>query len=100
MGVYNELRGFILAHRRCAGPRHADVDPLTPNGYRLLVKCGCGVEFKRWVAPEDADDVLLALAEHDDVTGSQLGTRWRRRLGLRHDQRSSRVLSGPGLAPC
>jgi hypothetical protein len=35
-GVYSELRGFVLAHRSCAGPRHADVDPLTPNGYRLL----------------------------------------------------------------
>jgi hypothetical protein len=47
-GVYSELRGFALAHRGCASPRHADVDSLTPNGYRLLVKCGCGVEFKRW----------------------------------------------------
>jgi hypothetical protein len=25
MGVYSELRGFILAHRRCTGLRHADV---------------------------------------------------------------------------
>jgi hypothetical protein len=56
-GVYSELRGFALAHRGCA-----DVDPLTPNGYRLLVKCGCGVEFKRWVAPQDADEDLLRSA--------------------------------------
>jgi hypothetical protein len=34
----------------------------TPNGYRLLVKCGCGVEFKRWVAPEDANEDLLRSA--------------------------------------
>src|SRR5258705_3991358 len=45
-------------------------------------------------------DILLALTQHDDVTGSQLWARWRRRLGLRHDQRSPRVLSGPDLAPC
>jgi len=61
-GVYQELRGFVLAHRGCAGPRHADVDPLTPDGYWLVVKCGCGVEFKRWVAPEDADEDLLRSA--------------------------------------
>jgi hypothetical protein len=61
-GVYSELRGFVLAPRRCTGPRHADVDPHVPSGYRLLVKCGCGVEFKRWVAPEDADEDLLRSA--------------------------------------
>ena len=60
-GVYSELRGFVLAHRHCTGPRHADVDPLTPSGYRLLVKCRCGVEFKRWVAPQDEDPLRSAL---------------------------------------
>ena len=45
-GVYTELRGFILAHRGCAGARHADLDPFTPDGYYLLVTYGCGVEFK------------------------------------------------------
>ncbi len=58
-GVYSELRGFVVAHRHCTGTRHAGVDTLTPNGYRLLVKCGCRVEFKRWVASEDADEDLL-----------------------------------------
>ena len=28
------------------------------HGYWLLVRCGYGVEFKRWVAPEDADEDL------------------------------------------
>ncbi len=36
MGVYPELRGFILTNRRCTGLGHADVDPLTPYGYGLL----------------------------------------------------------------
>ena len=61
-GVYAELRGFVLAHRDCAGARHADVDPFTPDGYVLAVKCGCGVEFKRWVTPQDADEDLLRSA--------------------------------------
>ncbi len=40
MGVYSELRDFILSHRACAGPRHADVQPPTADGYRLFVICG------------------------------------------------------------
>jgi hypothetical protein len=61
-GVYSEFRGFILAHRRCAGARHADVDAFTPDGYQLRITCGCGVEFTRWVAPDDADEDLLRSA--------------------------------------
>jgi len=61
-GVYSELRGFVFAHRRCAGPRRADASLPTPSGYSVRVKCGCGVEFTRWVTPGDADeDVLRAL---------------------------------------
>ena len=61
-GVYSELRGFILAHSRCAGTRHAELRPLDPDGYRLLLTCGCGVEFKRWVLQKDADEDLLRSA--------------------------------------
>ncbi len=61
-GVYTDLRGSVLAHRGCAGARHADLDPFTPDGYQLLVTCGCGVEFKRWVTAEDADEDLLRSA--------------------------------------
>jgi len=61
-GVYDELRGFICAHSRCAGARHADLYPVALEGYRLLLTCGCGVEFKRWVLPKDADDDLLRSA--------------------------------------
>jgi len=41
-GVYADLRGFVLAHRPCTGPRHANAGPPTVNGYRLLVVCGAG----------------------------------------------------------
>ena len=62
MGVYAEVRDFVLAHRACAGPRHANAGPPTMNGYRLLVVCGCGAEFKRWVTHNDADEDLLKSA--------------------------------------
>ena len=62
MGIYAELRGFALAHRRCPGPRHANAGPTTTTGYRLFVVCGCGAEFKRWVTPEEADGDLLRSA--------------------------------------
>jgi hypothetical protein len=34
----------------------------TPCGYSVLLKCGCGQEFTRWVTPEDADEVRLRSA--------------------------------------
>ena len=61
-GVYAEPRNFALAHRRCAGRRRADTSLATPCGYSVLVKCGCGQEFARWVTPEDADEVRLRSA--------------------------------------
>jgi hypothetical protein len=33
-----------------------------PDGYQLHLTCGCGVEFKRWVTAEDADEDLLRSA--------------------------------------
>jgi hypothetical protein len=57
MGVYSELRGFLLTHRACAG-RH----PPTADGYLLAVICGCGAAFKRWVTLDDADEDLLRTA--------------------------------------
>ena len=42
MGVYAEVRDFVLAHRACAGPRHANAGVPTVAGYRLLVVCGWG----------------------------------------------------------
>jgi hypothetical protein len=61
-GVYTELCAVVLAHRPCPGPRHVDAGPPTVNGYRLLVVCGCGAEFKRWVTLDDADEDLLRSA--------------------------------------
>ena len=62
MGVYAEVRDFVLTHRSCAGPRHASGGPPTVSGYRLVVVCGCGAEFKRWVTLDDTDEDLLRSA--------------------------------------
>lgn len=61
MGIYHELRGFVLVHRKC-GDMRAEVGPQTDSGYRVLVKCGCGTDFKRWVTAEGAADNLLRSA--------------------------------------
>ena len=61
MGVYAELRGFVLAHRTCgvpSGTREAD----TETGFRLRISCPCGARFDRWLAADDADADLLRQA--------------------------------------
>jgi len=61
MGVYAELRGFVLAHRTCgvpSGTREADTD----TGFRLRISCPCGARFDRWLAADDADADLLRQA--------------------------------------
>jgi hypothetical protein len=62
MGVYADLRNFVLAHRTCAGSRHANAGPPTVDGYRVSVVCGCGAELKRRVTLDDADEDLLKSA--------------------------------------
>ncbi len=61
LGVYAELRGFVLAHRSC-GVLRGNADPETPSGYRVWVTCPCVATFDRWVTPEDADEDLLRSA--------------------------------------
>ncbi len=58
MGVYAELRGFVLAHRPC-GVLRGNAEALTETGYRVWVICPCGARFERWVTQEDADADLL-----------------------------------------
>ena len=58
-GVYHELRAFVLAHGKCAGRRRADASLPSPSGYSVRVKCGCGIEFTRWVTPVDVGEDLL-----------------------------------------
>jgi hypothetical protein len=61
MTLLANLEQFVRDHRphgRMAG------DATTPawNDYVLTVMCPCGVVFKRWVTPQDADEDLVRLA--------------------------------------
>jgi len=53
-----DLEEFVRDH----GTLTADAAEPTWNGYLLTVACPCGVVFKRWVTPEDADADLVRLA--------------------------------------
>lgn len=54
MGVYAELRGFVLAHRDCGVLRGATKE-LPAGAFRLAVICPCGARFARSVSPQDPD---------------------------------------------
>jgi len=45
--------------QRPHGPLTVDATEPAWNGYRLTVTCPYGVEFERWVTPEEADAGLL-----------------------------------------
>lgn len=47
---------------RARVPRQANAGVPTVSGYRLLVVCGYGAEFKRWLTLDDADEDLLKSA--------------------------------------
>ena len=54
-----DLKGFVFDHRP-HGTLTGDATEHAWNGYRLTVKCPCGVVFERWVTPQDAAvDLLL-----------------------------------------
>ena len=54
MGVYAELRGFVLTHRECGVLRGATKE-LPGGGFRLAVVCPCGARFGRSVSPQDPE---------------------------------------------
>jgi hypothetical protein len=60
-GPEPKLCGYVLPHQKC-GDMQGGVGPETESDYRLFVTCGCGVEFKRWMTPEEADEDLLRSA--------------------------------------
>ena len=62
MGIYAELRGFVLTHRECGVLRGA-TKPID-RGFRLAVICPCGARFARSVSAQnpDAERLLEALA--------------------------------------
>jgi hypothetical protein len=58
LAVVADLEIFLALHTDHGRPR-AHADKPTAHGYRLEVRCSCGVTFRRWVTPFDAiGDVL------------------------------------------
>lgn len=53
MGIYAELRGFVLTHRECGVLRGAT--KVVEGGFRLAVICPCGARFGRSVSAHDPD---------------------------------------------
>jgi len=56
-----ELEQFVGDHRPHGGMTG---DATTPawNRYLLTVMCPCGVVFKRWITPQNAEEDLVRLA--------------------------------------
>lgn len=61
MGVYAELRGFVLAHRSC-GVLRGNRDGQTASGYRLWIICPCGARFERLITSDDGEAERLEAA--------------------------------------
>lgn len=61
MGVYAELRGFVLAHRAC-GVLRGNREGKGASGYRLWIVCPCGARFERLITSDDAEAERLEAA--------------------------------------
>ena len=61
MTLLTDLGEFVRDHRPHGGMTGDATEPAW-NGYLLTVACACGVVFKRWVTPQDADEDLVRLA--------------------------------------
>jgi hypothetical protein len=59
--LMTDLEDFVTGHRP-HGDLFADAGAPGPNGYRLEVRCHCGVAFERWITPEDAGVELSLFA--------------------------------------
>ena len=59
MTLLADLEEFVADHRP-HGPLTGDATAPAWNGYRLTVACRCGVVFKRWVTPVEADADLTS----------------------------------------
>ena len=56
-----DFEEFVTLHR-AHGLLCPDIGEPTPNGYRIILPCSCGVTFERWVSPEQAQGDLTVLA--------------------------------------
>jgi hypothetical protein len=59
-----DIVDFVTAHQS-HGRLEAETGDLTPNGYRLVVPCPCGVTFHRWITPEEAAEDLAVMGRRN-----------------------------------
>ena len=59
MGVYAELRGFVISHRDCGVLRGQGAPEPANGGYRLVIACPCGARFDRWLPADDPETERL-----------------------------------------
>ena len=59
--LLDDLQDFVSLHRGHS-QLFADAGKPGPNGYRLEIRCHCGVVFERWVTPEDAAIEIALMA--------------------------------------
>lgn len=59
--LLDDLEAFVSTHRPHS-ELFADAGSPGPNGYRLEVRCHCGVVFERWVTPVDTGLELALFA--------------------------------------
>jgi hypothetical protein len=58
VSAYAEVEQFVRWHSDCGGYSFGSTTP-TPGGYGLSVSCKCGVAFKRWISPSEAEYDLI-----------------------------------------
>jgi hypothetical protein len=61
MSATTEIRAFVEEHRPC-GELTGNGGPATAEGYKLFLRCACGLEFERWVPMAEATAELAELA--------------------------------------
>src|SRR5215813_5710575 len=87
MSLDADIKDFVHDHHP-HGHLTADATEPVWNGYLLTVACPCGVVFRRWVTPEDAELDL------NRFSGASSG--WR---GIRHDREGRNNARSETMSP-
>src|SRR5215813_6978650 len=87
MSLDADIKDFVHDHHP-HGHLTADATEPVWNGYLLTVACPCGVVFRRWVTPEDAELDL------NRFSGASSG--WR---GIRHDREGRNNVRNETMSP-
>ncbi len=58
MSPFSEVEEFVVRHRNCGGSTF-DANAPTRDGYKLNLRCRCGIKLERWITPLEAERDLL-----------------------------------------